>query len=416
MTLRVMVSGAGTAGLALTHWLHLIGVDVVTFERAAEFAPVGHYISLKGNGVEMVRRMGILEACEERAVTLDELNFYTGRGRFIRRERTAALTRAIGGLIFLRRADLQSALYDLVAGRADIRFGTQIDKVDSRSDGVEVLLSDGTFERADVLVGADGIHSHTRGLLFGDGFEKPLGGYYIATTQHLPHDLRPVTHTYLGTGVMVTVYPISPDVLSLVIYTGDGAGTPPLGDNLAVRDYLLSICSDFPPTIREVLGRISTSDFVFGDIIAQVVMPSVVRGRCALVGDAAHSPTFLSGMGSSLALQDAYVLAASLARGSADLSAALASYEQTVAPIAQKYRESARGAHATLLAGGSIRSHLRNLVLGLIPNRVLEHGARRFIEAERPLAEMPPGLNNTGRLPARPGTPAEDGLSPDPPI
>lgn len=134
-----------------------------------------------------------------------------------------------------------------------------------------------------------------------------------------------------------------------------------------------------------MLERITTDDFVFGDVIAQVVMPSIVDGRCVLVGDAAHCPTFLSGMGSSLALlQDAYVLAGCLARDQLELSA----YEQTVAPIAQQYRESARGAHAMLLAGGPLKSRLRNVGLGLIPERVLAQGARKFIDAERPLAEI----------------------------
>src|SRR5262245_50499640 len=117
MPLKVIISGAGIAGLALAHWLHRIGATPILIEKAPRFQPLGHYITLKGNGVEMVRRMGIEAACEARAAHADEVRFYTSRGRFLRSERTAALARTLGGYILFRRADLQAALYDLVRDR-----------------------------------------------------------------------------------------------------------------------------------------------------------------------------------------------------------------------------------------------------------------------------------------------------------
>ena len=75
-----------------------------------------------------------------------------------------------------RRADLQAALYELVRERSDIRFGTQVEEVAATTSGVEVRLSDGSIERADLLVGADGIHSNVRSLVFGKDSERPLGG------------------------------------------------------------------------------------------------------------------------------------------------------------------------------------------------------------------------------------------------
>src|SRR6059058_2620546 len=125
MPLKVIISGAGIAGLALAHWLVRIGVTTIVVERAPRFEALGHYISLKGNGVEMVRRMGILDACESRAAPIEEVYFYTATRRLLRRERTAALAKALGGYILFRRGDLQAALYELVRERTNIRFGTQ---------------------------------------------------------------------------------------------------------------------------------------------------------------------------------------------------------------------------------------------------------------------------------------------------
>jgi len=93
------------------------------------------------------------------------------------------MNQMLGGYLLFRRADLQAALHELARERADIRFGTQISEVRLAEDGVEVVLSDGRVEHVDLVVGADGIHSHVRGLVFGDGFLRPFGGYYIAVSQ-----------------------------------------------------------------------------------------------------------------------------------------------------------------------------------------------------------------------------------------
>ena len=177
MSLKIVVSGAGIAGLALAHWLGRIGATTILVERAPRFQALGHYISLKGNGVEMVRRMGILDACQASAAPIEEVYFYTAARQLLRIERTAKLAKALGGYILFRRADLQAALYELVRERTDIRFGTEISEVRPAAGGVEICLSDGRAERADLLVGADGIHSHVRGLVFGQGFELSLGGH-----------------------------------------------------------------------------------------------------------------------------------------------------------------------------------------------------------------------------------------------
>jgi 2-polyprenyl-6-methoxyphenol hydroxylase-like FAD-dependent oxidoreductase len=313
----------------------------------------------------------------------------TATGRFLRSERTAALAKTLGGYVRLRRADLHAALYELVRERADIRFGAQIVEVRPAADGVEVSLSDGRSERGDVLVGADGVHSRVRSLVFGEGFERPLGSHYIAISQTLRHGLPPAVHSYLGIGSMVNLFPVAPDSVSAVVYVGANVGPPPQHDALAMRDYLLATCVGFPDDVRRVLGNIGADDFVFSDTIAQVEMPRITDGRCALIGDAAHCPTFLSGMGSSLALQDAHILAGCLARSSGDLAASLARYEEVMTPIARRYHGSAVSAHGWFLTSSPFKARLRDLIMRLLPERVHERGIRRFFDAERPLADLP---------------------------
>jgi len=390
VSLKVIVSGAGVAGLSLAHWLARIGATTVIVERAPRFQALGHYISLKGNGVEMVRRMGILDACEARSAPIDEVYFYTASRQLLRSERTAVLARTLGGYILFRRADLQAALYELVRERSEIRFGTEIAEIVRSADGVEVRLSDGRVERGDLVVGADGIHSRVRRLAFGDGFERPLGGHYIAISQTLRHGLPAVVHSYVSTERMVNLFPVAADSVSAVVYVGARVGTPPHHDALAMRDYLLETCAGFPDEVLRVLQEIRATDFVFCDAIAQVEMPRITDGRVALIGDAAHCPTFLSGMGSSLALQDSHILAGCLARSRGDLAAALARYEEVMTPIARRYKDSALTAHRAFLGSSVFKARLRNLILRLAPDRLFERGVRRFFDAERPLADLPP--------------------------
>jgi 2-polyprenyl-6-methoxyphenol hydroxylase-like FAD-dependent oxidoreductase len=388
MGLKVIVSGAGIAGLALSYWLDRIGASTIIVERAPRFQALGHYISLKGNGVEMVRRMGIFEACAARAAPIEETRMYTRAGRLLRAERSAALSKMLGGYILFRRADLQAALHGLARECSEIRFGTQIADARLAEDSVEVVLSDGRTERCDVLVGADGIHSHVRSLVFGEGFERPLGGYYIAVTQALRHGLPLATHSYWGVGQMVTLLAVADDTVSTIAYVDDRAGQPPHHDALAIRDYLLAASVGFPYHVREILAGITADSFVFSDIIAQIEMPQITRGRCVLIGDAAHCPTFMSGMGSSLALQDAHTLAGCLARSPDEVPVALSRYAEMMTPIAHRYRDTARRMRRSVLGRSRIKAQLRNLALRWTPERIFERKLRSFFAAERALAEV----------------------------
>src|SRR2546428_12713731 len=94
-------------------------------------------------------------------------------------------------------------------------------------------------------------------------------------------------------------------------------------------------------------------------------------------------------MGSSLALQDAHVLAGCLARNPGALATALARYEEVMTPIARRYKNSAVTAHRAFLGSSSFKARLRDVILRFIPERLLERGVRRFFDAERPLADVP---------------------------
>ncbi|AUX26432.1 FAD dependent oxidoreductase [Sorangium cellulosum] len=382
--MRVLVSGAGIAGLSLGLLLERRGVEVVIAERARRLEPLGHYIGLKGNGVRTVERMGLLDACRAREQRLDGVRFHTPSGRLLRENRATRLERELGGVLFFRRADLHAALHEAVAGKVELRLGTEVQALEAGPERVEVRLSDGRSEAFDALIGADGVRSPTRARVFGSGHEVPLGGRYIALTVEVDHGLDPrFVAAYLGRGQMVGLIPIGPRVASPFVYHADGGEQPASRSAADVRDFLLRACGDFGAPVRRTFEAIDASSYVFTDSITMVRPPRIVKGRVALLGDAAACPTFLSGMGSALALQGAYHLARALEEHPGDVPAALLRYEAGIRPIAARYQQSAWKMRGFVLGRSRVRAAVRDAALAWMPDRLFVREAQRFYAAER---------------------------------
>jgi 2-polyprenyl-6-methoxyphenol hydroxylase-like FAD-dependent oxidoreductase len=383
MKQRALISGGGIAGLALGFWLERIGIEPVVIERASRFEALGHYIALKGNGVAVIRHMGLEPACRAREVPFERSMMLTSTGRLLRMGGRDEFDHNLGGYILFRRADLQASLFEAVRDKFEIRYGTQLVAIRDQGVQVDVELSTGNSESFDFVLGADGIHSRTRKLVFGDGFIEPLGGHYIALTMDVAHGLPPnQIRSYFGRGQSVHVFLTSPSRVSLVVYHGDGAVQLAGKDSGAVKVFLLEAYSDFAPEVLSIFQAIDERAFVFVDAIAQVRMPSIVKGRVALLGDAAHCPTFMSGMGSSLALQGAQALALHLEQQRDDPVHALRSYQATITPIAERYQASALEMRPMLLDRRPWLAWARNAGLRLTPEWLMERKTRQFYHAE----------------------------------
>src|SRR4051812_5771889 len=189
-TNKIMISGGGIAGLALGFWLERYGFEPIIIDRAHRFEALGHYIALKGNGVDVIRQMGLEAACREREAPFGRAVMLTSHGAELRRSGRSDIDQSLGGYIFFRRSDLHAALFEAVRGRFEVRYATELAKVTAAGDAVEIELSTGGGEAVDLLVGADGIHSRTRRLVFGDDFERPLGGHYVGMTVDTDARLR----------------------------------------------------------------------------------------------------------------------------------------------------------------------------------------------------------------------------------
>jgi 2-polyprenyl-6-methoxyphenol hydroxylase-like FAD-dependent oxidoreductase len=181
--MRVLISGAGIAGLSLALRLRQRGLTPVVVERSPRLRDGGYMLGLSDPGLDAAERMGVADALREARHLPRRLVYIGADGR----ERFAidgpAIDRLVGDRQFnLLRGDIGRALYERVRGEAEVRFGASVESLEERRDGAQVRLSGGAEIGCDLVVGADGLHSRVRALRFGleERFVRPLGARVAA--------------------------------------------------------------------------------------------------------------------------------------------------------------------------------------------------------------------------------------------
>lgn len=345
-TPTVLISGAGIAGPALAYWLTRNGFRVVVVEIADGIRPGGQTVDLRGAGADVVERMGLLAQMKQRALFQRGIAWVAADGSR-RAEMPVSAFDGNGPVSKLEilRGDLVDVLYTATKDAVDYRFGTRITALDERDDGVEATLADGSTLHADLVVGADGPHSAVRRMAFGpeDGFLTPLGGYnawftapdsvgldgwYLAfqAPGGLHASMRPSHDPALvKASLSFRSEPLTYDRHDL------GAQRAILRERFAGAGWHCDALLD----AAEV-----AADFYF-DSFSQVHMPRWSSRRTVLVGDAGYCASPLSGMGTSLALVGAYLLAGELGPAgdrltTAQLTPALAGYDRLMRPYVDR--------------------------------------------------------------------------------
>lgn len=311
--MRVVIVGAGIAGLTLAWWLEHAGWDVLVVEKAPEFRAGGYLIDFFGPGYEVARQMGLEDELKRLGAPISSVTYVDGRGRRRSEIGAAAYQSVADKVVSLLRGDLAQTLLGQV--RAEVRFGTTVAAIE-QGDRVRVELTDGTVEHADLLVGADGLHSRVRELVFGpeERFVRHLG--YRTTAFSVEHDrlserIGPRYQLLTEPGVLVGCYAAQPGHLAaFLLYRNEIDEFADLG---WVTPELLRI---IPPD-------------AYTDQVSQVEMGEWHHGRVVLVGDACGAVSLFAGHGASLAMTGAYVLAQELATS---MPEALGRYEERMRP------------------------------------------------------------------------------------
>lgn len=390
--MKVLINGGGIAGLSLATFLSERGVTPIVIERAPSFLAQGHIIALKAAGVAVLDRLGVRAACTQRALPSSiAMQAFTAGGYRLREQTSAGMAGALGGYLMLRRADLAAALYAHVRDRVEVRFGTQVRSFQQDGAGVEVRLSSGSSERADILVGADGVHSAIRHQLFGEQGQQRLGGSYLAIEVRCPHEVQ-VGHLqmYLGRGQHVALIPTGTEQLLVMSYNATAGLREKLRTPREARLFFAREYAGFAPQVRAVLAAVEDDSFLYVDDIKMIELPTLVQGRVALLGDAGTCPSFLSGMGSANAMLAAEQLAAALAEadGAAAGAAAdaaesvlarqLSRYDEEARALSQSFRQNALGAARIILSRSRALGLMRDALLAAVPQALFLQRMRQL--------------------------------------
>lgn len=333
-TKTVLVSGASIAGPALAYWLRRHGFAVTIVETGDGLRPGGQAIDVRGVAREVVERMGIMP--EVRHASVDERGManVNADGRQVARMPVDMFGGdGIVAEIEIMRGDLTQILYDATKDDVEYVFGDRIADMRQSHDGVAVVFASGKTRAYDIVVGADGVHSGVRRLAFGpeEQYVRPLGAYTAYYTVPDPGDLDHWFLMYNAPGGRVAA--IRPErggsAKVMLSFT-----SPPLDyDRREIRQQQQILNEAFAgvgwrvPAMLEAMP--DASDFYF-DTICQVRVDKWWRGRAVLVGDAGYCGSPLTGMGTSMSLVGAYVLAGELAASPDDHEAAFARYQDVL--------------------------------------------------------------------------------------
>lgn len=362
--MKAVVCGAGIAGLTLAHRLAALGEDVVLLERAPGPRSQGYLLDFFGPGYDAAEAMGLLPAIEDAAYPIREVRLVDAGGRRRAAVPYGLFARAVGGrLRSLMRPDLEQLLLDALPAGVELRYGTTLAGVVDRDDGVVVTLGDGTEVSADLLVGADGIHSTVRRLVF--GAESTFLRYLGFHTAAFVFDAPGVRDALAGQVVLTDTVDRQLGFYALrdgriAAFAVHRAADPAVPDD--PRAAIVNTYRGLGWLVPEALDRCPPGEQVYYDQVAQIVLPSWSTGRVTLVGDACYAVSLLAGQGASLAVAGAYLLA-DLLHQTPEVGAALAEYERRWRPVAEAKQQSGRAAARWFLPESTSQLWIRRVTL-----------------------------------------------------
>ena len=326
----VLISGLGIAGPTLAFWLQAEGFEPTLIERAPRLRTGGYVIDFWGLGYDIAERMGLRSEVERVGYHVREMRVVDGRSKRVSGfdvDVFRALTN--GRYVTLARSELSRLLFEKVSATSEVMFDNEIVGLEDRGDGVSVQFKHGGARQFDLVVGADGLHSEVRRLVFGPQhqFEKNLG-YAVAAfevSRYQPRD-EDVYVMYSRPGRSLGRFTLRENrtLFLFVFATGNGVLTETLDGQ---KELLLNLYAGDKWECRHILDALNGTQELYFDRVSQIQMPGWSRGRIALVGDAAFCVSLLAGQGSALAMTAAYVLAGELAKAGGRHDVAFREYE-----------------------------------------------------------------------------------------
>ncbi|CAL2056845.1 MULTISPECIES: FAD-dependent monooxygenase [Streptomyces] len=373
--MRILVSGASVAGPVLAHWLTRYGFSVTVVERApAPRRTGGHAVDLFRPAMDISEKMGVLPYIEERATGTRRLTIHQeGSRRPVRADLSKIFGAASERHVEIMRDELSEIYYDATRDDVEYVFG---DSITAISPAGAVRFEHAPPRRFDLVVGADGLHSNVRRLVFGaeSGSSAFIGAYLGVLTLPNASDLDGELLMHVGVGRTVGMYGAQHlgEARALFLFRSERELDYHHRDVPRQKDLLRGAFAGMHAEVDRWLDELDRTPAFYFDSITQLRMDTWSRGRVTLVGDAGYCPGAAVGGSTSLAVLGAYVLAGELARADGDHERAFPAYERAMA-------EHVRGSRAVALSAAKT----------LIPTSRL--GVRGLAQGVRLISALPAG-------------------------
>ena len=374
--MKAVVVGAGIAGLVAARQLGLAGWEVEVLEKSFRPRPDGYMMDFFGPGVEASERIGLYPRLAAVAYHVEAAEYVDLQGHPVASLDYDRFARHAGGnVLSLLRPDMEraalAALGDVPSGRVRVNYGSPVSRVWEDNDGGMRVAVAGSPDRtfaADVLIGADGIHSQVRAQVFGgeEEFLRPLGmraAAFIVTDPELNDRFRDRFVLTDSLGRTAGLYSLRSDqVAAFMVYREASSPAVPLPSG-SPRERLRREFTGLGHSVDRLLEL--CPEHPYDDVVAQILMPGWRKGRTVLVGDACGAVSLLAGQGGSLAIAGSALLGDSLGPVASpeDIAPALARFEQRWKPTVEEAQAAGRRAARSFLPTNRTQRLLRRWII-----------------------------------------------------
>lgn len=325
---RVLIVGGGIGGLSSAIALSARGIEVEVVEQNPRWDVYGVGIIQPGNAMRALHQLGLLDEALAAGFAMDGDRFFLADGTQLT---DSDFPRVVGpeypGINGITRPRLHEILTSAVKrSGAMVTLGHRLKSLEQDADGVDIELTDGSQGRYDMVIGADGVFSQVRSLVFPEAPQPRYTGQAVwRYNLPRPAEVNKLT-MYAGPESKAGMVPLAPDLMYLLYIETPGGDTAPQLEPATLADELRARLASFGGKIAEVRDLITdSSKVVYRPIETVWVEPPWMRGRVTLIGDAAHATSPHVGQGAAMALEDSVVLAEELA-GTEELTEAFAGF------------------------------------------------------------------------------------------
>jgi len=342
MAKRILISGASVAGPALAFWLNRYGFEVTVVERAPGIRPGGYAVDFRGTAMNVLERMELVDAIRQHETRTGSITMVNEKNQVVARLPDGFTS----GELEILRGDLARLLYEATKDDAEYVFDDSIQAIHQTTDAAHVTFASGKTRLFDIVVGADGLHSNVRAIAFGDEsrFVKHMG-YHIAifTVPDFLH-LGDAGRYYAELGKRVGCFGSKHDGQAKAsFYFASQKPDYDRRDVASQKRLLRETYAGVGWETQRMLGMLDAAPDFYFDSLSQVKMDRWATDRVVLLGDAASCASPTSGMGTSIAMVGAYLLAGELKASGDDFVTAFANYESRMREFVTEAQKMAEG-------------------------------------------------------------------------